>query len=56
MLEVDDETSNRHQPSYAKASEGTPSSNGFARLTGVSHPKLEERRVVGALGFEPRTR
>ena len=39
--------------SYAKASEDTPSSTDFARLTGVSHPKLEERRVAEREGFEP---
>ena len=35
------------QSSYAKASEDTLRSTDFMRLTGVSHPKLEERRVVG---------
>lgn len=42
-----DEEENSNQSSFAKASEDTPGSNDFGRLTGVSHPKLEERRVVG---------
>ena len=46
---------NWNQSSYAKASEDTPGSNDFVRLTGVSHPKLEERRVVPGAGIEPAT-
>ena len=37
MAEIEGESSN--SSSYAKASEDTPSSTDFARLTGVSHPK-----------------
>ena len=53
MVGVDEESLNRNQSSYAKASEDTPSSN--RSPAGVSHPKLEERRVVGAAGIEPAT-
>ena len=42
-------------PPSAEATEGTPGSDDFARLTGVSRAKLEERRVVGGDGIEPPT-
>ena len=56
MARQREESPNR--PSYAEASAtrtsaGTLSSTDFARLTGVSRPKLEERRLTDGVGFGP---
>ena len=41
------------KPSFAKASEGSLALNSLRCLTGVSQPKLEERRLAVRVGFEP---
>ncbi len=42
-----------NQPSFAEASEGTPSPR--VRFRVARHPKPAGRRVVGGEGFEPPT-